>query len=235
MDENENVSSDGIHCSIGEIVVACDGRGPAVVPPLSPHLPPFPYPFRTETRSNGVLSFLPSKTSPPPCRSFTSPTLLSAPSATVSGVIGWPCILSLSVTAQACGSSSFRRREKERRKEGARLTLEKELSFETFDKLCCCDANFLVGSIYLLTKSLSFDVAGQRCWKKYRTSEFGGFFYTQDLYIYTYTCDTDGYKYIYIYTYIFVTSERQSLQSDRWKVVFFEGRKEMRRTRLSTS
>lgn len=117
MDENENVSSDGIHCSIGEIVVACDGRGPAVVPPLSPHLPPFPYPFRTETRSNGVLSFLPSKTSPPPCRSFTSPTLLSAPSATVSGVIGWPCILSLSVTAQACGSSSFRRREKEGRKE----------------------------------------------------------------------------------------------------------------------
>lgn len=85
--------------------------------PLSPHLPPFPYPFRTETRSNGVLSFLPSKTSPPPCRSFTSPTLLSAPSATVSGVIGWPCILSLSVTAQACGSSSFRRREKEGRKE----------------------------------------------------------------------------------------------------------------------
>lgn len=119
----------------------------------------------------------------------------------------------------------------EGRKEGARLTLEKELSFETFDKLCCCDANFLVGSIYVLTKSLSFDVAGQRCCKKYRTSEFGGFFYTQDLYIYTYTCDTDGY----IYTYIFVTSERQSLQSDRWKVVFFEGRKEMRRTRLSTS
>lgn len=117
MDENENVSSDGIHCSIGEIVVACDGRGPAVVPPFPPHLPPFPYPFRTETRSNGVLSFLPSKTSPPPCRSFTSPTLLSAPSATVSGVIGWPCILSLSVTAQACGSSSFRRREKEGRKE----------------------------------------------------------------------------------------------------------------------
>lgn len=125
----------------------------------------------------------------------------------------------------------------EGRKEGARLTLEKELSFETFDKLCCCDANFLVGSIYVLTKSLSFDVAGQRCCKKYRTSEFGGFFYTQDLYIYTHilVIRTDTNIYIYIYTYIFVTSERQSLQSDRWKVVFFEGRKEMRRTRLSTS
>lgn len=236
MDENENVSSDGIHCSIGEIVVACDGRGPAVVPPFpptSPHFPTLSAPKRVRT----VLSFLPSKTSPPPCRSFTSPTLLSAPSATVSGVIGWPCILSLSVTAQACGSSSFRRREKEGRKEGARLTLEKELSFETFDKLCCCDANFLVGSIYLLTKSLSFDVAGQRCCKKYRTSEFGGFFYTQDLYIYTHilVIRTDTNIYIYIYTYIFVTSERQSLQSDRRKVVFFEGRKEMRRTRLSTS
>lgn len=116
MDENENVSSDGIHCSIGEIVVACDGRGPAVVPPFpptSPHSPTLSAPKRVRT----VLSFLPSKTSPPPCRSFTSPTLLSAPSATVSGVIGWPCILSLSVTAQACGSSSFRRREKEGRKE----------------------------------------------------------------------------------------------------------------------
>lgn len=116
MDENENVSSDGIHCSIGEIVVACDGRGPAVVPPFpptSPHFPTLSAPKRVRT----VLSFLPSKTSPPPCRSFTSPTLLSAPSATVSGVIGWPCILSLSVTAQACGSSSFRRREKEGRKE----------------------------------------------------------------------------------------------------------------------
>lgn len=32
---------------------------------------------------------------------------LSALSATVSGVIGWPCILSLLVTAQACASSWF--------------------------------------------------------------------------------------------------------------------------------
>lgn len=54
MDENENVSSDGIHCSIGEIVVACDGRGPAVVPPFpptSPHSPTLSAPKRVRTGS----------------------------------------------------------------------------------------------------------------------------------------------------------------------------------------
>lgn len=160
-----------------------------------------------------------------PCRSFTSPTLLSAPSATVSGVIGWPCILSLSVTAQACGSSSARHGEK-----GARFTLEKNfLPFRNiryaFSKhrqpcdWCCCTRIFSSDRCLFDKKSnstLLVNVAGNIA----RVNSVGFF-----IRIYIRTCDTDGYKYIYIY--IFVTSyERQSLQSDRRKLFSSkEGRK----------
>lgn len=127
----------------------------------------------------------------------------------MSGVIGWPCILSLSVTAQACGSSSARHGEK-----GARFTLEKNfLPFRNiryaFSKhrqscdWCCCTRIFSSDRCLFDKKSnstLLVNVAGNIA----RVNSVGFF-----IRIYIRTCDTDGYKYIYIYIFLLrVTNDK---------------------------
>ena len=70
-----------------------------------------PYPLRRK----GPTGTIPYPWQHSPCLARLLPStcasslslFLSALSATVSGVIGWPCILSLLVTAQACASSWF--------------------------------------------------------------------------------------------------------------------------------
>lgn len=134
---------------------------------------PFSAPKRVRTRATTILlSPLLALSQRSPCRSFTSPTLVSAPSATVSGVIGWPCILSLSVTAQACGSSSFRFRV---------FTFEKNfLPFRNINKratVCTRDFFDSIESIFFDNKfnsTLLVNVAGNIA-----RVNLVNFFYTQ--------------------------------------------------------